>query len=74
MIQADSHQVSLAESPVLVAGYVRLLGLFGIIRGFVGGLTVRGLHRLRDGAVIDDIQLTGGYDVQDIIRRTGQLG
>jgi putative ABC transport system ATP-binding protein len=32
------------------------------------------LIRLRDGAVVDDIQLTGGYPVEDIIRRTGQLG
>jgi putative ABC transport system ATP-binding protein len=32
------------------------------------------LVRLRDGAVADDIQLTDGYPVEDIIRRTGQLG
>jgi putative ABC transport system ATP-binding protein len=32
------------------------------------------LIRLRDGAVADDIQLTDGYPVEDIIRRTGQLG
>jgi putative ABC transport system ATP-binding protein len=32
------------------------------------------LIRLRDGAVADDIQLTGGYPVEEIIRRTGQLG
>jgi putative ABC transport system ATP-binding protein len=32
------------------------------------------LIRLRDGAVVDDIQLTEGYAVEDIIRRTGQLG
>jgi len=32
------------------------------------------LIRLRDGAVIDDIALTEGYPVDDVIRRVGQLG
>jgi putative ABC transport system ATP-binding protein len=32
------------------------------------------LIRLRDGAVIDDIDLAEGYPVEDIIRRVGQLG
>ncbi len=32
------------------------------------------LIRLRDGAVVDDIELTGGYPIEDIIRRVGQLG
>lgn len=32
------------------------------------------LIRLRDGAVTDDIQLTGDRPVQDIIRQVGQLG
>jgi putative ABC transport system ATP-binding protein len=32
------------------------------------------LIRLRDGAVIDDIALTEGYSVDDVIRRVGQLG
>ncbi|HTZ92275.1 MAG TPA: ABC transporter ATP-binding protein [Streptosporangiaceae bacterium] len=32
------------------------------------------LIRLRDGAVVDDINLTGGYPVEDVIRRVGQLG
>jgi len=32
------------------------------------------LIRLRDGAVVDDIQLTEGYPVEDIVRRAGQLG
>ncbi len=32
------------------------------------------LIRLRDGAVTDDIALTGGYPVDDVIRRVGQLG
>jgi putative ABC transport system ATP-binding protein len=32
------------------------------------------LIRLRDGAVIDDIQLTGDRPVQDVIRQAGQLG
>jgi putative ABC transport system ATP-binding protein len=32
------------------------------------------LIRLRDGAVIDDIALTGSYPVEDVIRRVGQLG
>jgi putative ABC transport system ATP-binding protein len=32
------------------------------------------LIRLRDGAVIDDIELTDGYPAEDIIRRAGQLG
>jgi putative ABC transport system ATP-binding protein len=32
------------------------------------------LIRLRDGGVIDDIMLTGGYPVDDVIRRVGQLG
>jgi putative ABC transport system ATP-binding protein len=32
------------------------------------------LIRLRDGAVTDDIGLTEGYPVEDIIRRVGQLG
>jgi putative ABC transport system ATP-binding protein len=32
------------------------------------------LIRLRDGAVTDDIVLTGGYPVDDVIRRVGQLG
>jgi len=30
--------------------------------------------RLRDGAVIDDVDLTGEYPAQDTIRRVGQLG
>jgi hypothetical protein len=32
------------------------------------------LIRLRDGAVIDDIQLTRDRPVQDVIRDVGQLG
>ena len=32
------------------------------------------LIRLRDGAVVDDIQLTGDHTAQDIIRHVGQLG
>jgi putative ABC transport system ATP-binding protein len=32
------------------------------------------LIRLRDGAVVDDIALTEGYAVEDVIRRVGQLG
>ena len=32
------------------------------------------LIRLRDGAVVDDIALTQGYAVEDVIRRVGQLG
>jgi putative ABC transport system ATP-binding protein len=32
------------------------------------------LIRLRDGAVVDDIPLTGSYPVEDTIRRVGQLG
>ena len=32
------------------------------------------LIRLRDGAVVDDIQLTVDRSVQDVIRRVGQLG
>ena len=32
------------------------------------------LVRLRDGAVVDDIDLAGGYPVEDMIRRVGQLG
>jgi hypothetical protein len=32
------------------------------------------LIRLRDGAVIDDIEITAGRPVQDIIRQVGQLG
>jgi putative ABC transport system ATP-binding protein len=32
------------------------------------------LVRLRDGAVVDDIVLTDGYPVEDVIRRVGQLG
>ena len=32
------------------------------------------LIRLRDGAVIDDISLTGAYSVDETIRRVGQLG
>ena len=32
------------------------------------------LIRLRDGAVVDDIDLAGGYPVEDVIRRVGQLG
>jgi putative ABC transport system ATP-binding protein len=32
------------------------------------------LIRLRDGAVVDDIQLTGSRPAQDIIRHVGQLG
>jgi putative ABC transport system ATP-binding protein len=27
-----------------------------------------------DGALIDDIELAGGYPAEDIIRRVGQLG
>ena len=32
------------------------------------------LIRLRDGAVVDDIPLTGDRPVQDVIRHVGQLG
>jgi putative ABC transport system ATP-binding protein len=32
------------------------------------------LIRLRDGAVVDDIELADGYPVDDVIRRVGQLG
>ena len=32
------------------------------------------LIRLCDGAVIDDISLTGAYSVDETIRRVGQLG
>jgi putative ABC transport system ATP-binding protein len=32
------------------------------------------LIRLRDGAVVDDIELAEGYSVEDMIRRVGQLG
>jgi putative ABC transport system ATP-binding protein len=32
------------------------------------------LIRLRDGAVVDDIELADGYPVQDMLRRVGQLG
>jgi putative ABC transport system ATP-binding protein len=32
------------------------------------------LIRLRDGAVVDDIALTQGDEVEDVIRRVGQLG
>ncbi len=32
------------------------------------------LIRLRDGAVVDDIALTQGYPVEDVIRHVGQLG
>ncbi len=32
------------------------------------------LIRLRDGNVVDDIALTQGYPVEDVIRRVGQLG
>ena len=32
------------------------------------------LIRLRDGAVVDDIELSDGYSVEEMIRRVGQLG
>ncbi|MGH3185243.1 MAG: ABC transporter ATP-binding protein, partial [Streptosporangiaceae bacterium] len=32
------------------------------------------LIRLRDGAVIDDIEIADGYPVDETIRRVGQLG
>jgi putative ABC transport system ATP-binding protein len=32
------------------------------------------LIRLRDGAVVDDLDLTGGYPAQETLRRVGQLG
>ena len=32
------------------------------------------LVRLRDGAVVDDIDLTGDTPAEDTIRRVGQLG
>jgi putative ABC transport system ATP-binding protein len=32
------------------------------------------LIRLRDGAVVDDIDLAEGYSAEDVIRRAGQLG
>jgi putative ABC transport system ATP-binding protein len=32
------------------------------------------LIRLKDGAVVDDIDLSGGYPADDVIRRVGQLG
>ena len=30
--------------------------------------------RLRDGAVIDDIALTGGYPADEVLRSVSQLG
>jgi putative ABC transport system ATP-binding protein len=32
------------------------------------------LIRLRDGAVIDDLEIADGYPVDETIRRAGQLG
>jgi putative ABC transport system ATP-binding protein len=32
------------------------------------------LIRLRDGAVVDDIDLEGGYPAEETMRRIGQLG
>jgi putative ABC transport system ATP-binding protein len=32
------------------------------------------LIRLRDGAVVDDIDLSEGYPAEDVIHRVGQLG
>ncbi|HEV2371073.1 MAG TPA: hypothetical protein VGS19_02795 [Streptosporangiaceae bacterium] len=32
------------------------------------------LVRLRDSAVVDDTGLVGGYPVEKVIRRAGQLG
>jgi putative ABC transport system ATP-binding protein len=32
------------------------------------------LIRLRDGVIVDDINLADGYPVEDVIRRAGQLG
>jgi putative ABC transport system ATP-binding protein len=32
------------------------------------------LIRLRDGAVIDDIEITEGHPADETIRRVGQLG
>jgi putative ABC transport system ATP-binding protein len=32
------------------------------------------LIRLRDGAIVDDLDLTGGYPAHEVIRRVGQLG
>jgi putative ABC transport system ATP-binding protein len=32
------------------------------------------LIRLRDGAVVDDVDLHGGYPAEDVLRRAGQLG
>jgi putative ABC transport system ATP-binding protein len=32
------------------------------------------LIRLRDGAIIDDIDLTDGYPAAETLRRVGQLG
>jgi hypothetical protein len=30
--------------------------------------------RLRDGAVVDDIDLQDGYSAEEVLRRAGQLG
>jgi putative ABC transport system ATP-binding protein len=32
------------------------------------------LIRLRDGAAVDEIDLTDGYRVEETLRRVGQLG
>jgi nucleotide-binding universal stress UspA family protein len=60
--------------------------LFAVVLGEVTGIGLVASHdpqvaarcerliRLRDGAVVDDIQLTEGHPVEDIIRRVGQLG
>ena len=32
------------------------------------------LIRLRDGAVIDDIEIAGGHPVDETVQRAGQLG
>jgi hypothetical protein len=40
----------------------------------LAGLAAAVAGRLRDGAVIDDIEITDGHPVDETIRRVSQLG
>jgi len=63
-----------------------ILELLGELRGRSGMTIILATHdaqiaarcdrlvRLRDGAVVDDIDLDGGYAAEEVIRRVGQLG
>jgi putative ABC transport system ATP-binding protein len=65
-----------AEILQLIAGLRRQHGMTTILATHDPQVAAQceRLIRLRDGAIADDLDLTGGYPAEEMIRRVGQLG